>query len=62
MTGQPLIVCSVGSITNGIDQDSKALAEQVRPISVERVSQKVGTVPPALMLAIDDALRLHLAL
>lgn len=46
----------------GIDRDSKAQAEQVRSISVERVSQKVGTVPPALMLAIDDALRLHLAL
>ncbi|NNK49553.1 MAG: type II toxin-antitoxin system PemK/MazF family toxin, partial [Gemmatimonadetes bacterium] len=46
----------------GLDRDSKAQAEQVRSISVERVSDKVGTVPPALMLAIDDALRLHLAL
>ncbi|RZV42626.1 MAG: type II toxin-antitoxin system PemK/MazF family toxin [Acidimicrobiia bacterium] len=46
----------------GLDRDSKAQGEQVRSISVERVSDKVGTVPPALMLAIDDALRLHLAL
>jgi mRNA interferase MazF len=46
----------------GLDRDSKAQAEQVRSISVERVSRKVGTVPPALMLSIDDALRLHLAL
>ncbi len=46
----------------GLDRDSKAQAEQVRSISVERVSRKVGTVPPTLMLAIDDALRLHLAL
>lgn len=46
----------------GLDRDSKAQAEQVRSISVERVSHKVGTVPPAPMLAIDDALRLHLAL
>lgn len=46
----------------GLDRDSKAQAEQVRSISVERVSHKVGTVPPALMFAIDDALRLHLAL
>ena len=46
----------------GLDRDCKAQAEQVRSISVERVSHKVGTVPPALMLVIDDALRLHLAL
>jgi mRNA interferase MazF len=46
----------------GLDRDSKAQAEQVRSISVERLSHKVGTVPPVLMLAIDDALRLHLAL
>jgi mRNA interferase MazF len=46
----------------GLDRDSKAQAEQVRSISVERVSRKVGNVPPALMLLIDDALRLHLAL
>ena len=46
----------------GLDHDSKAQAEQVRSISVDRVGHKVGTVPPTLMLAIDDALRLHLAL
>jgi mRNA interferase MazF len=46
----------------GLDRDSKAQAEQVRSISIERVSHKVGTVPPALMLALEDALRLHLAL
>jgi mRNA interferase MazF len=46
----------------GLDRDSKAQAEQVRSISAERVSHKVGAVPPTLMLAIDDALRLHLAL
>ena len=46
----------------GLGRDSKAQAEQVRPISVERISHKIGTVPPALMLIVDDALRLHLAL
>ena len=46
----------------GLDHDSKAQAEQIRSISVERVTHKIGTVPPTLMLAIDDALRLHLAL
>lgn len=46
----------------GLDRDSKAQAEEVRSISIERLSHKVGSVPPAFMLAIDDALRLHLAL
>ena len=46
----------------GLDRDSKAQAEQVRSVSVERVSHKIGAVPPALMLVVDDALRLHLAL
>ncbi|HEX9642437.1 MAG TPA: type II toxin-antitoxin system PemK/MazF family toxin [Acidimicrobiia bacterium] len=46
----------------GLALDSKAQAEQVRSVSVERVTDKIGTVPPALMLAIDDALRIHLGL
>jgi mRNA interferase MazF len=46
----------------GLDLDSKAQAEQVRSVSVERVTDKIGTVPPALMLDIDDALRIHLGL
>jgi mRNA interferase MazF len=46
----------------GLNRDSKAQAEQVRSVSVARVTQKLGAVPPGLMLAIDDALRLHLAL
>lgn len=46
----------------GLDRDSKAQAEQVRSVSVDRVSAKLGGVPPVLMLEIDEALRLHLAL
>ena len=46
----------------GLEQDSKAQAEQVRSVAVERVGQQVGQVPPAIMLDIDEALRLHLAL
>lgn len=46
----------------GLGRDSKAQAEQIRSVSVERVSQKIGAVPPALMFALDDALRLHLEL
>jgi mRNA interferase MazF len=46
----------------GLPQDSKAQAEQVRSISVERIGEAVGTVPGGLLGSLDDALRLHLAL
>jgi mRNA interferase MazF len=47
---------------SGLGRESKAQAEQVRSISVGRVMDKIGTVPPQLMLEVDEALRLHLAL
>ena len=46
----------------GLDRDSKAQAEQIRSISVERVGDRLGVVPNAIMLDIDEALRLHLGL
>ena len=46
----------------GLDVDSKAQAEQVRSVSVERLGPAIGEVPPRVMEAIDEALRLHLAL
>jgi mRNA interferase MazF len=46
----------------GLERDSKAQAEQVRSISVERVGPRLGVVPQALMEDLDEALRLHLAL
>jgi mRNA interferase MazF len=46
----------------GHQRDSKAQAEQVRSVAVERVGEPVGLVPATIMLEIDDALRLHLAL
>ena len=48
--------------TAGLPQDSKAQAEQVRSIAVERIGELLGTVPGPVMASIDDALRLHLAL
>ncbi len=42
--------------------DSKAQAEQVRSVAVERVGPVVGRVPLRLMAAVDDALCLHLQL
>lgn len=47
---------------SGLDRDSKAQAEQVRSISVERVGGRVGTMTTELLNSLDEALRLHLAL
>ena len=47
---------------SGLDRDSKAQAEQVRSVSVERVREPLGSVPAPLMLELDEALRVHLAL
>ncbi len=44
----------------GLPRDSKAQAEQVRAISVERVGPSLGVLTPDLLRALDDALRLHL--
>ncbi len=46
----------------GLDRDSKAQAEQVRSVAVERVGDRLGVVPGAIMLEVDEALRLHLGL
>ena len=46
----------------GLGRDSKAQAEQVRSIAVERIGRKIGSLPFDLMDLLDDALRLHLAL
>ncbi len=52
----------VDARSSGLDRDSKAQAEQVRTVSVDRIGETVGQVTAPLMLEIDDALRLHLAL
>ena len=46
----------------GLQVDSKAQAEQVRSVAVERIGRRVGVVAPTVMDALDDALRLHLSL
>ena len=53
---------ALASVESGLRVDSKAQAEQVRSVSVERVGPVLGRVPTALMAALDDALRLHLHL
>lgn len=50
------------AIATGLRQDSKAQAEQVRSIAVERLGPVLGRVPADVMAQLDDALRLHLQL
>lgn len=47
---------------SGLGRDSKAQAEQIRAVSVDRIAEQIGAVPAELMLDVDEALRLHLAL
>lgn len=47
---------------SGLDRDSKVQAEQIRPVSVARIRRALGSVPAPLMLRVDEALRMHLAL
>jgi mRNA interferase MazF len=47
---------------SGLEYDSKVQAEQIRGVSVDRVQGVLGSIPPPLMLEVDEALRLHLAL
>jgi mRNA interferase MazF len=46
----------------GLAVDSKAQAEQIRSVTVERIGARIGRVPADVVSAIDEALRLHLAL
>ena len=46
----------------GLVADSKAQAEQIRSIALQRIGPHVGTITAELQAALDEALRLHLAL
>ncbi|GAA4853585.1 type II toxin-antitoxin system toxin endoribonuclease MazF9 [Actinomycetospora corticicola] len=46
----------------GLRRDSKAQAEQVRSVAVERLGGVIGRLPPETLAELDDALRLHLQL
>ena len=47
---------------SGLAHNSKAQAEQVRSVSVERVGGRIGALLGAELTELDEALRLHLAL
>ena len=57
----PFQVLLTASAT-GLQRDSKAHAEQVRSVAVERIGNRIAVVPPAVMAQLDEALRLHLSL
>lgn len=46
----------------GLKTDSKAQAEQVRSVAVDRLQRHIGAVPGATLRLLDNALRLHLSL
>ena len=50
------------AVDTGLARDSKAQAEQIRSVAIERVGVRLGVVPSSVMLEIDEALRLHLGL
>ena len=52
----------LSAATTGLAVDSKAQAEQVRSIAVERVGGRIGVLTTELQADLDEALRLHLAL
>ena len=46
----------------GLRRDSKAQAEQVRSVSVERLGPVIGRLPASVLVDLDRALRVHLQL
>lgn len=52
----------VRAAESGLRLDSKAQAEQVRPVDVSRLIQRVGQLDQASRQRLDEALRIHLSL
>ena len=46
----------------GLPRDSKAQAEQVRAVAVQRIGNRVGQLSASLVTELDQALRVHLSL
>lgn len=53
---------ALGAGNTGLPADSKAQAEQVRSVAVERIGALIGSLSGEDIAALDEALRLHLAL
>jgi mRNA interferase MazF len=52
----------LSTATSGLAVESKAQGEQVRSVSTERLSQRLGHVSGVELARLGDALRLHLDL
>jgi mRNA interferase MazF len=52
----------IPSVSSGLRVDSKAQAEQVRSVLVDRLERVLGRVPADILARLDAALRLHLDL
>ncbi|MBV6509692.1 MAG: Endoribonuclease MazF9 [Acidimicrobiales bacterium] len=50
------------SKSTGLQHDSKAQGEQLRSVAIERIGPRVGVLSSTDVAALDEALRLHLAL
>ena len=50
------------SAATGLERDSKAQAEQIRSVAVERIGARLGTVPDAILRDLEEAIRLHLGM
>jgi mRNA interferase MazF len=50
------------AIDTGLHVDSKAQAEQVRSVAIERIGERIGVLTQQQVGELDEALRLHLAL
>jgi mRNA interferase MazF len=50
------------ALQTGLPRDSKAQAEQVRSVAVERIGNRIGQLPASLVNELDQALRVHLSL
>ncbi len=46
----------------GLARDSKAQAEQIRSVAVERIGRRIGQLPVMLVNELDHAIRIHLSL
>lgn len=52
----------IDASANGLSTDSRTQAEQIRSIAVQRLTHRMGRIWPQELTALDEALRLHLAL
>jgi mRNA interferase MazF len=50
------------AVETGLERDSKAQAEQIRSVALERLGHRLGVVPDTLLRELEEALRLHLGI